>query len=373
MNDQHTINYPSDADAFDFFELADISAALFDIELNLLRTNNPFRQLFRYDQGEITGCSPTAPLPKNSTNRERYGNSSLRLRPYYLRSLTSDTPHLTVDVELCVGTKHQLCFALGPNNTLLLTLRDLRAKSGEQQKLEQLNISLQRANKELAEFSHAATHDLRSPLRAMRTIPEWISNDLRTSIGHVPEAVAHHLALLQQQSERLENMLNDLLTYTRIGRYDNLELPVSLQEILNQLQQELMLPKGFEVGFPNRDQLLHVPEAELRIALHNLIDNAVRHHHQSTGRVDVELCERNNYLLICVTDDGPGIPKKYHQTALKLFSTLHSRDEREGSGMGLPTTNKIIHNWGGNLSINSGVDDRGTRITLSIPSERCAA
>jgi signal transduction histidine kinase len=105
-------------------------------------------------------------------------------------------------------------------------------------------------------------------------------------------------------------MLDDLLTYTRIGRYDNPELPVSLQETLNQLQQELMLPQGFEVKFPNRDQLLRVPEAELRIALHNLIDNAVRHHHQSEGHISIELGEQNHHLLICVIDDGQGITKK---------------------------------------------------------------
>lgn len=372
MNDQRTSHNFSDADAFDFFELADIPAVLFDGELNLLRANKPFRQCFSYEQGEINGCIQTASLPQVCEFCEAYGSSSLPLKPY-LKSLTTDTPHLAVDVELCVGMLHRLCFALGPNNTMLLTLRDLKAKSGEQQKLEQLNLSLQMANKELAEFSHAATHDLRSPLRAMRTIPEWISTDLRTSIGHVPEPVSHHLALLQQQSERLENMLDDLLTYTRIGRYDNPELPVSLQETLNQLQQELMLPQGFEVRFPSEDQLLRVPEAELRIALHNLIDNAVRHHHQSKGHISVELCEHNHHLLICVIDDGPGIPKKHHQTALKLFSTLHSRDDCEGSGMGLPTTNKIMHNWGGRLSINSGFDNRGTRITLSIPSERCVA
>lgn len=372
MKDQSTTHKLSDADAFDFFELADIPAVLFDTDLNLLRDNKPFKESFSYARGETTGGNQTVPEPQVYASSQAYGSSSLRLRPY-LKSLTTETPNLSVDVEICAGMLHHLCFALGPNNTLLLTLRNLTAKSGEEQKLRQLNLSLQRANKELAEFSHAASHDLRSPLRAMRTIPEWISTDLRSSIGHVPEPVAHHLAMLQQQSERLENMLDDLLTYTRIGRYDNPDLPVSLQETLNQLEQELMLPQGFEVRFPKKDQLLRVPEAELRIALHNLIDNAVRHHHQRTGHVSVELCERNHHLLIYVVDDGPGIPKKYHQTALKLFSTLHSRDDREGSGMGLPTTNKIIHNWGGNLSINAGLDDRGTRITLTIPSERCVA
>lgn len=372
MNDQRTSQNFSEADDFDFFELADTPAALFDTEFNLLRANKPFRQSFSYENGEINGCNRTDPRPLACKTCEVYGSSSLRLKPY-LKSLTTDTPLLAVDAELCAGMQHRLCFAPGPNNTLLLTLRDLKVKPSEEQKLEQLNLSLQRANKELAEFSHAATHDLRSPLRAMRTIPEWIGTDLRSSIGHVPEAVAHHLALLQQQSERLEGMLDDLLTYTRIGRYDNPELPVSLQETLNQLEQELMLPQGFEVRFPSKDQLLHVPEPELRIALQNLIDNAVRHHHQSKGQISVELCEHNHHLLICVIDDGPGIPKKYHQTALKLFSTLHSRDDCEGSGMGLPTTNKIIHNWGGRLSINPGINNRGTRITLSIPSERCAA
>lgn len=372
MNDQGHNNKSTDADAFDFFELADIPAALFDTEFNLLRANQPFHRNFTYEEGEITGCGRSDPLSKHCTTCELYSSSSLRMRPY-LRSLSADTPHLEVDAELCVGMKHNLRFALGPNDTLLLTLRDLKAKTGEDEKLEHLNLSLQRANNELSEFSHAATHDLRSPMRAMRTIPDWISSDLESSIGHVPEPVAHHLALLQKQSERLESMLDNLLTYTRIGRYANPELPVSLQQILLKLQQELMLPKGFELSHPKVDRLIRVPEAELLLALHNIVDNAVRHHHQSTGKIDVELCEHNNHLLICIIDDGPGIPKQHHQTVLKLFTTLNSRDKLEGSGMGLPTTNKIIHNWGGKLSINPGFDNQGTRITLSIPSERCVA
>lgn len=373
MKDKPTINHPSGTDAFDFFELADIPAVLFDTELILLRANEPFLQNFSYTEGVLKGCTQDATrLSKACESCALYSSSSLELRPY-LRSLTTDTPRLTVDVELRVGSTHQLRFALGPNNSLLLTLRDLSAKSVEEQKLEQLNRSMEWANKELAEFSHAAAHDLRSPLRALRTIPDWISADLREAHGDVPEDVAEHLALLKLQSERLESMLNDLVAYTRVGQYDTNSMPVSLQQVLKQLQQELLLPQGFEVELPSKDRLLRVPEAELRVAFRNLIDNAVRHHHLDSGSVAVELCEHNEHLIICVIDDGPGIPKKYHQTALKMFSTLHTRDDREGSGMGLPTTQKIIRNWGGNLSINPGLDNRGTRITLSIPSQRCVA
>lgn len=371
---QHMLNHIApQSDAFDFFELADIPAALFDTNLQLLRANQPFSRQYRYVEGEIYGSPPPHECPHHlGKSCSTLGCSSLLLRPY-LASLSTDTPQLSVQVELCVGVQQQLRFSLGPNHTLLLTLRDLEKKSDEALKLEQLSESLQWANNDLSEFSYAVTHDLRSPVRALRTIPEWVDTDLREAIGHVPESVTHHLDLMQQQAIRLESMLDNLLTYTQVGRFDDPSQPISLLQTLNQLRHELVLPQGFELELPERDHLLQVPETELRIALKNLVDNAIRHHHQSSGRVVVETCSPNNHLLICVIDDGPGIPHQYHQTALKIFSTLNSRDVREGSGMGLPITQKIIRNWGGKLSINEGLEDRGTRITLAIPAERYVA
>jgi len=359
-------------DAFGFFELANIPAMLFDNELNPIRVNKPFRDKYLYQNGVICGEDRDQASSTSHCHDASVANNSVKLEPF-LSILSGDAPQLCVNVTLGPDKQHQLRFTLAPNNTRLLTLHDLDESSDEYQKLEQLSETLHWANKDLAEFSHAATHDLRSPLRAMRTIPDWIRSDLQESIGGVPDEVSQHLEMMRQQADRLENMLDGLLTYTQIGRYDDASQPISLLQTLNQLRMDLVLPKDFSLQLPAQDKLLRVPEHELRLALHSLIDNAVRHHHMSTGRVWVETDCPKEQLLICVVDDGPGIPVQYHQTVLKTFSTLHSRDIREGSGMGLPITHKIVRHWGGTLSIDTEADGQGTRVTMAVPTERCVA
>lgn len=364
----------ADSDAFGLFELADIAAVLFDKRLKLLRCNAPFIENFVFSEGEVTALHTSKQATtSNSKATSAYSQSSIALSPY-LNALSNDTTHISVEFELLVGSTYRLNFTLGPNETFLLTLRELRQIPDLPKQLDKLDWSMQLANKELAEFSHAVNHDLRSPMRALRTIPDWISDDLETALGHVPTEVQCHLEMLQKQARRLETMLDDLLTYTKIGRDDNQAETVSLNAVLQQLQHELSLPEGFHLELPKQNSYLCVPEQELRLALRNLIDNAFRHHHsQHSGRVVVEVNDFNDQLQLCVIDDGPGIPSQYYHTALTVFSTLASRDQLEGSGMGLPIAKKIVDSWGGTLSIHPGLAQRGTCISLSIPPARRAA
>lgn len=364
---------PRLVNSFDFFELSGIPAALLSTDLKLLKANQPFDESFHVCDGQVLGkCVQHACPSQPDGSCPTQGCRSLPLQPY-LGMLHTKVPQVSIDVELTLGCRQQIRFAQGPNGTLLLTLHNIDPGSDEAIKLEQLRENLLWASKDLAEFAHAATHDLRSPLRALRTIPNWIDADLEEAYGQVPELVGHHLELMRQQGQRLENMLDDLLAYTAICRFDEVSQPVSLLQTIDKLRDDMLLPQQFVLEAPAQDAWLRVPQEELHLALHNLIDNAIRHHHRSAGQITIETYSPNQHLLICVIDDGPGIPERYHYKALSAFSTLHSRDKREGSGLGLPIVHKIVHHWGGKLSISPGTADRGTRITLEIPPTRCAA
>jgi|GEM_PF-1026609 len=354
------------------FELADIPAALFDRDLNLLRSNKPFIGSFNFSDEKICETRVDENLTMRTASTDLGSRRAfIALRPYF-ETLSQHTTQLSVDVDLHASGKLRLNFTFDLNNTLLLTLRKIQREECEQN-LDKLECSLQIANSELAEFSHAIDHDLRSPMRAIRTIPDWINSDLESMLGTVPIEIQSHLTMLQKQANRMENMLEDLLAYTQIGHNQTKAPPVSLRAVLQQLQRDLPLPSGFRLEIPQQNNLIKVPEDELRLALRKLIENAFRHHHsQHAGRVVVEFTNTNGAFELRVIDDGPGIPKQYYKAALAVFSTLHSRDQQEGSGMGLSIANKIVRNWGGRLSIRSGAEQRGTCVALTLPADRCA-
>jgi signal transduction histidine kinase len=103
--------------------------------------------------------------------------------------------------------------------------------------------------------------------------------------------------------------------------------------------------------------------------LRNLFSNAIKHHHRKEGRIELSWRKNENgYYAFSVTDDGPGIPRQYHERVFGMFQTLRPRDEVEGSGMGLALVKKIVENYGGKVSIESdGI--LGCCITFTWPTK----
>lgn len=349
--------------AFGVFQKAGIATLMLDQNFHVIHANDCFNTSFEYFD--------TAIWCRAGEHSTSLGNAFCVLP--YLNSLQTRDSSLSVETEFNGGLRCRMDFARGSDNTLLLCLQRLDQECTQQQSLEQINRALFSANREIAEFSHAASHDLRSPLRALRTIPHWINSDLRDAFGEVPAAVQQHIELLEQQSLRLEKMLDALMLYASIGTHQEAQDAVSVQGILGRLRDEIELPPGFELELELQDQeqQLLVPASELRLVLDNLVENALLHHHRDAGRVTISTARVPDSLIISVMDDGPGIPERHHQAVLKIFSTLVSRDTVEGSGMGLAIARKIVNQWQGELQIDTGDDTGGTRISLFIPASRC--
>jgi len=88
----------------------------------------------------------------------------------------------------------------------------------------------------------------------------------------------------------------------------------------------------------------------------NLLNNAIKHHDHKTGKIEVKAKYSDNTLYLSVLDDGPGIDPKYHGTIFRLFKTLQSQDDVEGSGLGLSMVQKIVSRHGGTISVRSDPD-----------------
>ena len=227
--------------------------------------------------------------------------------------------------------------------------------------LESKTRNLEKSNRDLEEFSYVASHDLKSPLNAIKQLVSWLEEDCSEFI---PECSKGHLKLLKQRSERMMTLLNDLLAYARIGsliyEYEEVDLKTMSDDIFTFLDA----PEGFSCSAP--EVKLKVARIPFDFVMRNLIANAIKHHDKNSGEIVISYQQKRGFYQIRVQDDGPGIPPQLHKKAMEMFQTLRPRDQVEGSGMGLAMVNKFIEHQGGTLTIDSD-GGRGTGIVLLWP------
>ncbi|WP_281557046.1 CHASE domain-containing protein [Thalassomonas sp. RHCl1] len=230
--------------------------------------------------------------------------------------------------------------------------------------LESKTRNLEKSNRDLEEFSYVASHDLKSPLNAIKQLVGWLEEDCSEFI---PDSSKGHLQLLKQRSERMMTLLNDLLAYARIGSlvYDDEE--VDLKEMAADIFAFLDAPEGFSCSAP--EVKLKIARIPFDFVMRNLISNAIKHHDKSTGNITISYQQKNGFHQIRVQDDGPGIPPQLHKKAMEMFQTLRPRDQVEGSGMGLAMVNKFTEHQGGKLTIDSD-GSRGTGIIVLWPIDQ---
>lgn len=231
---------------------------------------------------------------------------------------------------------------------------------------KRLETDLKQANTDLQEFSYVASHDLRSPLRGIADLIEWIGQDLAD--GRLDE-VQRNLVRVAPRIQRMESLIEDLLRYARAGKADTNHQPVSLQQIVADIVALQPLPEGFTL---DTEALVFPPfqavQTPLATVLRNLMGNAIKHHDRPAGRLRLAAQVEENHVLITVTDDGPGIPPQASQRIFKLFQTLTASRRNGPSGIGLALCKRLTETHGGRIDVVSPIaDQRGAQFRVWWP------
>jgi light-regulated signal transduction histidine kinase (bacteriophytochrome) len=240
---------------------------------------------------------------------------------------------------------------------VLAGIIDVTSRHKAEQEKEQHRRELERSNADLDEFAHVASHDLKAPLRAIGHLAEWISEDIAP---YASAETLENLALLKGRVSRLQQLLNGLLGYARVG---NPQRPVEMVDVAEMVRDIVAItppPQGFAVACQGPMGSVRTYRIPLRAVLENLISNALKHHDRATGRVDISMCRRGRLVEIRVADDGPGISPRFHERIFVIFQTLASRDEVETNGIGLAIVKKKVESHGGTVRVESQPPQRGT-------------
>lgn len=221
-------------------------------------------------------------------------------------------------------------------------------------------------NKELDEFVYIVSHDLRNAARALVDIPQWIQEDVAQANLELPSPITDHLDHLTRLSKRLDQMLEDLLTYSRIGR-GNVASEVAPIDILKTLLDKKSFNSRFHISSSLTDLKILISEADLETLFHCIISNAIKHSDLPNGTILISDYIEDGYVMLLFSDDGPGIAPLYHEKIFQMMTTLKSRDRVEGSGIGLAICKKICEENGGEIWINSEPPLRGSVFGVVLP------
>jgi len=232
------------------------------------------------------------------------------------------------------------------------------------EKLDESFGALENRNKELDQFAYVASHDLKAPLRGVTTIVKWIEDELASELS--PQ-LRQYLDMMKGRLARLEDLINGLLAYARIGRTEQKIESVDVRQLVSEVT-DLVVPPNFTVDIPDGMPTFLTDRLSLQQVFTNLFSNAVKYHHQGTGTITVRCGETKKEYEFTVADDGPGIAPEYHDKIFLMFQTLRDRNTAESTGIGLSIVKKIIDEQKGTIRVSSEAG-RGAAFIFTWPKQ----
>jgi two-component system, sensor histidine kinase and response regulator len=238
------------------------------------------------------------------------------------------------------------------------------------QELQEKNTALGLANVDLEQFAYVASHDLRAPLRTIKLYSDILGREYSQVLDDEGRS---HLRFVHNSAGRLQRLVDDLLTYTRLHQ-DPPRGPVDMAQLVDDIVEELLAPLDDEDVTVVRDDLPTVTAAasQIRQVMQNLITNALKFRRPSFLLVEIRVRATANDWEFSVRDNGIGIDPGFAERAFQLFQRYHPSAEYPGSGLGLTIARGIIHRHGGRISAQPR-DGGGTDVSFTLPRAAAGA
>ena len=229
--------------------------------------------------------------------------------------------------------------------------------------LQKINIEYAAANKELKEFAYIVSHDLKAPLRAISQLTHWISEDYS---GAFDDDGKMQMDLIIKRVKRMDGLIDGILRYSRLGRIRGKKERLDLNLLVNEVIDNIAPPDNVRITLENKLPVILSDSIRMEQVLQNLIGNAIKFMDKDKGIIKVGCADEGAYWKFSVSDNGPGIDKRYHDKIFRIFQTLTPRDEHESTGIGLTLVKKNIELYGGSVWVESGAG-RGTTFFFTLP------
>ena len=235
---------------------------------------------------------------------------------------------------------------------------------------------LERSNRELIDFAYVASHDLQEPLRKI----EAFGDRLQKKYGEIlPDDGKMFVDRMHNAASRMRRLINDLLSYSRITTNAKPFQWISLEDLVTEVQSDLQIriEENEAVIETNDLPKLECDATQMRQLIQNLVSNALKFRkpdrtpiikiHGVLENAANSITEKN--LVMTISDNGIGFDNAFKEQIFTIFQRLHSRNEYEGTGIGLATCRKIVERHGGTIDA-FGVQDEGSTFKFIIPQKQ---
>jgi two-component system sensor kinase FixL len=351
------------------FESAVDAIITIDDKGQLERLNAAAERMFGYTEAEVAGknVSMLMPAPHRALHDsylERFldtGERRIIGTGRQVEGLRKDGTVFPMDLtvaEMRIGERQMFTGVVRD-----ITVRKL-AEANNQRLLEELTS----ANEELTNFAYVVSHDLKTPLRGIGALADWIATDYADKFN---DEGKEHMRLLIQRAHRMGAMIDGILQYSRVGRVREAVALIDLNRLLPEVIDLLAPPPGIEILVePGLPQVVAEP-TRLSQVFHNLLSNAIKYMGKPTGVVRIGYVDDGHEWRFFVADDGPGIDPRHFERIFQLFQTLAPRDRVESTGVGLALVKKIVEMYHGRVWVDSA-PGAGAAFCFTIPKHAMA-
>lgn len=228
--------------------------------------------------------------------------------------------------------------------------------------------ALKESNDELEAFSYSVSHDLRAPVRAMQGFAKVLLEDYGETLDEVAK---DYLERIVTGSCRMDNLIQDLLVYSKLGHTELSLGPISLRQLLREIVHNLssdIESRQAEVSISSDLPDVQANKMALGQALENLISNGLKFTKNGEApKVRVEACTIGRMVRLWVIDNGIGIPPEHHTRIFRVFERLHTSEAYPGTGIGLAIVRKGIERMNGHVGIESE-PGKGSSFWIELPA-----
>ena len=246
------------------------------------------------------------------------------------------------------------------------SFRDVTDRKKADERQTQLLEQVERTNRELTEFAYIVSHDLKAPLRGVKVLVDWMSNDYADKLD---EQGKEQMKLLLTRVDRMHNLIDGILQYSRVGRVKEQKVQVNLNGLVPEIIDMLTPPESISITVENDLPMIECEKARITQVFQNLISNAIKYMDKPEGRVHIACVDEGDFWKFSVADNGPGIEERYFDKIFQLFQTLARRDDYESTGIGLTVVKKIVEMYGGRIWVESKVGE-GSTFSFTFPKQQ---
>lgn len=348
------------------FEHTPLGFAHVALNGSLLRVNRKFCEIVGYTNAELLtstfqAITEPADLAADIALLTQLINGEIDEYTLEKRYIHKQGHHVWVNLTVALMTSIAPAEQMGKPQYLLAAIKDITDRKRleilsqtQTLDLQRLNNSLmlaqqqlQERNQELDRFVSIAAHDLKSPLRAISNLSEWIEEDLLEQIPGENQ----QLKLLRQRVKRMDALIDGLLRYSRAGKEELESETVDVNQVLAETIDSLSPPASFKIIIGKLMPTLQTKRLLLTQVFANLLSNAIKHHNSTNGRIEIIGEDLGDRHLFSIADDGPGIPDgESRHRVFEIFQTLNpTTDSTENTGIGLALVKKIVEGEGGKI------------------------